>query len=70
MVADFILDSKLENLKMNFLSYKDIFGDISFLDNTMCYIRDVYINEKEFLKDVLEEIVSRKIKIYVAYNYY
>ena len=66
MVVDFILDSKLENLKLNFFSFKEFLGNVSFLDNIMCYIRDVHINEKEFLKDVLEEIVSRKIRAYVA----
>lgn len=39
--------------------------DVPYSEMLTCYIRDIYITEKENLKEVLEELVIRKMKSYI-----
>mgnify|MGYP000874438530 CR=1 FL=1 len=65
MVLDFVIDAKLEELKLDLHGFESLFKDISPLDMIMIYLKDIYLNEKVNLQCVMAEIVYRKMTAYI-----
>jgi len=66
IALDFILDAKIEVIPTNPDCIIEYQKNIPFIEMIQCYIRDNYITERENLKEVLEELVNRKCKIYIS----
>lgn len=63
---DFILDVKIKEISKNPKKILEVKKDIPFIETIFCYVRDVYITEKENLKEVLEELLIRKARAYIG----
>ncbi len=64
---DLILDIKIREITRNWKRIHEVKNDIPMIETILCYVRDIYINEKDNLKEVLEELLIRKAKYYVSY---
>jgi len=63
---DYILDVKIKEVTKNYQRILECKKDIPLIEVIFCYVRDVYIAEKENLKEVLEELLVRKAKFYLS----
>jgi len=63
---DFILDVKIKEVAKNHKKILEFKKDIPLIEMIFCYVRDVYITEKENLKEVLEELLIRKARLYLS----
>jgi len=64
---DYILDVKIREVARNHNRILEVKKDIPLIEIIFCYVRDIYITEKENLKEVLEELLIRKARSYLAY---
>lgn len=63
---DYILDVKIREVARNHHRIVEVKKDIPLIEIIFCYVRDIYITEKENLKEVLEELLIRKTRAYLG----